>query len=97
MTKHADRKRAEVREPVQAYLTADESGLLSRLATETGLSKAEIIRQGIRSFARDRGGESPMLRFLGEAGSGEWPEAIGADHDAILAEEYRSPSVRRRR
>ncbi len=97
MKKHATGRKAAIREPVQAYLTADESDLLSRLAVETGLSKAEIIRQGIRSFARDRGGESPMLRFLGEASSAEWGEVIGSDHDAVLAEEYRSPSPRKRR
>ena len=33
-----------VREPIQVYLDADERALLERVARETGLSRAEILR-----------------------------------------------------
>lgn len=75
-----------VREPVQVYLAPDDSELLNRLSRETGLSKAEILRRGIRSFAAEQGGPSPMLRFLSESTTGEWPEGVAADHDRVLAD-----------
>lgn len=85
-----------VREPVQVYLAADDRDLLTRLAEETGLSKAEILRRGVRSFAREQGGVSPMLRFVAERAPGEWPEAVAAAHDDVLAEEFRAPNDQRR-
>lgn len=79
-----------LREPVQVYLAPDDRELLNRLAAESGLSKAEILRRGVRSFAREQGGESPMLRFIGEGGTGGWPASgVAGNHDAELAESYR--------
>jgi hypothetical protein len=80
-----------VREPVQVYLAPDDSALLNRLSKETGLSKAEILRRGIRSFAADQGDSSPMLRYLTDSGGEGWPDAVAADHDAVLADAYRAP------
>lgn len=86
-----------VREPVQVYLASDDSALLSRLAAETGLSKAEILRRGVRSYAREQlGGASPMLRFLAESTPDGWPDDVAAAHDAVLADAYRAPRKRRR-
>jgi hypothetical protein len=85
-----------VREPVQVYLTADDSDLLRRLTESTGLSKAEILRRGIRSFAAAQGGPSPMLEFLAAGADEEWPEGIAADHDAVLAQEYGATRKKRR-
>jgi len=87
---------AAVREPVQVYLAPDDSALLNRLATETGLSKAEILRRGMKSYAREHGGSSPMLRFLSESGPEGWPESVAADHDALLAESYQPARKRRK-
>ena len=84
-----------VREPVQVYLAPDDSDLLSRLTSETGLSKAEVLRRGVRSYAREQGGESPMLRFLTESNAAGWPDAAAVDHDALLAEAYRAPRKKR--
>jgi hypothetical protein len=83
------------KEPVQVYLVGDDLDLLARLAAETGLSKAEILRRGVRSFAREQEAPSPMLRFLEESAAepAEGPP-IAARHDEILAEEH---AVRRRR
>lgn len=82
--------RPAVREPVQAYLDVDEARLLTRLADESGLSKAEVLRQGLRSFARERGqqGHSPMLRFMEQASAGSWPDDVAARHDEVLADTY---------
>jgi hypothetical protein len=82
---------------VQVYLASDDSALLSRLAAEAGLSKAEILRRGVRSYAREQlGGASPMLRFLAESTPDGWPDDVAADHDAVLADAYRAPRRRRR-
>ncbi len=85
-----------VREPVQVYLAADDSALLARLAAVSGLSKAEVMRRGVRAFAREQDVESPMLRFVAESSAGEWPAAVAADHDAVLAESYVAPRGKRR-
>jgi hypothetical protein len=96
MPKRRPRSPAAIREPVQVYLAADERDLLNRLVTETGLTKAEILRRGMRSFAREQGGASPMLRFSAEGKAADWPDAVAKNHDEILAESYRSPAKRRR-
>jgi len=96
MSKPPRRPRSS-REPVQVYLGADDSALLTRLTAETGLSKAEILRRGVRSFAREQtAGTSPMMRFLAESSPEGWPDAVARDHDAALADEYRGARKRRR-
>ena len=83
-----------VREPVQVYLAADDSELLARVASDTGLSKAEVLRRGVRSFAREQGGASPMMRFVAESAAAGWSASangVAADHDAVLAESYKAP------
>jgi len=90
------RRPASVREPVQVYLGQDDRDLLKRQVAETGLTKAEILRQGMRSFAREQGGASPMLRFVAESKEGEWPDAVAEGHDEVLAASYRVASKKRR-
>ncbi len=87
---------SRVREPVQVYLEADDSALLARLAATAGLSKAEVMRRGMRAFARDAAMESPMLQFVASGADGDWPTHVAADHDAVLADAYRGRSGRRR-
>ena len=96
MPKRPAAPRPSVREPVQVYLAVDDRDLLSRLVAETGLSKAEILRRGIRSFAREQSGTSPMLGLLAESATAEWPDAVAERHDEVLAESYR-PSAKKRR
>jgi hypothetical protein len=85
-----------VREPVQAYLAGDDVELLNRMTEETGLSKAEILRRGLRSFAAEQGGESPMLRFMGAQDTRGWPDSAAAGHDELLAEAYKAPRKRKK-
>ena len=40
-----------VREPVQVYLDSSDGDLLRALAEKTGLSKAELMRRGLRQLA----------------------------------------------
>ena len=86
-----------VREPVQVYLAPDDRDLLARLVEETGLSKAEILRRGVRSFAREQRVASPMLRLAMESDPAKWPDEIAKDHDAVLAASYRAERPRKRR
>jgi hypothetical protein len=92
-----DRSNSSVREPVQVYLAPDDRDLLARLVEETGLSKAEILRRGVRSFAREQRVTSPMLRFVAESGEAGWPNDIAKSHDDALAASYRTGPKRKRR
>ena len=89
MTRHPKKTADRVREPVQVYLAGDDVDLLARLAGETNLTKAELLRRGLRSLARELSGPSPMRRFVAECDAGEWSETVGSDHDAVLAAAYR--------
>lgn len=78
------------------YLAGDDSALLNQLAKETGLSKAEILRRGVRSYAREYGADRqrPMLKFLStitESG----PRSVAAGHNKHLAEASKAPRKKR--
>jgi len=96
MAKRPNSSPPRVREPVQVYLEGDDSALLARLAAMSGLSKAEVMRRGMRAFAREQDVESPMLRFVADSAAGEWPAGVAADHDAVLAESYAGRRGKRR-
>ena len=85
------RRPRAVREPIQVYLDQDERAILDRVAKETGLSRAEVLRRGLRSYAAEQGaGRSPMLEFM------EWmkqqdfaaPTDLSVRLDDYLAEAY---------
>ena len=79
------------------YLAPDDRDLLARLVEETGLSKAEILRRGVRSFAREQRVASPMLRFVADRDAKGWRDDVARDHDDVLAESYRAPPTRKKR
>jgi len=90
MPKRAARR---VREPIQVYLDADERALLDRVAAESGLSRAEVLRRGLRRYAVERSGwRSPMLDFIDYMESRTDLKDVPADlserHDDYLAEAY---------
>lgn len=78
-----------VREPIQIYMAQDERRLLDHLAEQTGLSRAEILRQGLRSFAAERAGsDSPMQLFMRSMQARPFPPGA-EDHDGHLAQAYK--------
>jgi hypothetical protein len=83
------RDETQIREPLQVYMTPDERRLLDTLSSETGLSRAEILRRGLRSFAAERGGDDgPMQSFIRSVRDHRWPADIATAHDEHLAEAY---------
>ena len=87
------KKTQVAREPLQVYLAADERALLDRLAESTGLSRAEVLRRGLKSFAAASSKTgSPMLDFIMEHKDGDWradwPTNVARNHDEYLAEAY---------
>jgi hypothetical protein len=72
-----------VREPIQVYLDTDERAMLDRVASEAGLSRAEVLRRGLRAYAVEQSSErSPMLEFM------EWMKQQDFDLPADLAERH---------
>lgn len=84
-------KRSPLRlsEPLQIYITADERRMLDTLSAETGLSRAEILRRGLRTFAAQRAGDSgPMHELLLSLRDAKWPADIATEHDQHLTDAY---------
>ncbi len=90
MPKKKLRRTTAVREPIQVYLTAEERKELDRLASDDGISRAEILRRGIRSYALEAAaGESPVLNLIAELKGSDWPADLASNHDEHLADTYR--------
>lgn len=69
--------------------------LLDQLAASTGLSRAEIMRQGLRSFAAQRGGSAgPMQSFMNSLRENPMTADLASDHDEHLARIYRDRTTR---
>lgn len=66
-------------ETIRVYLSAEDAALLERLAIDTGLTKTDVLRRGLRALAQKRFETQPLRRFLTEAAQGDWPAGI-ADH-----------------
>jgi len=89
MTRPRPKRTRAVREPLQVYLSRDDRDLLDRLAGEAGLSRAEILRRGLRSFAVEhRPVRSPMIEFLDSIAGDDWPNDMAERHDEYLADAY---------
>jgi hypothetical protein len=78
-----------VREPVQVYLDRSDRALLADLARRTGLSKAEILRRGLRSVADHLLADHPpgwsMDRLIGALGNDPaLPRDLASRHDEYL-------------
>lgn len=78
-----------VREPLQIYMDSDERRLLDKLSESTGLSRAEILRQGLRQFATQQAGnDGPMETLMRRLREKPFAARIAADHDDELASAY---------
>lgn len=82
-----------VREPVQVYLARPDRKLLDRVAEKSGLSRAEVLRRGLRRLAAELlADEDPMSAFMREMAEAPWPGRAPTDiarrHHEVLAESY---------
>jgi hypothetical protein len=84
------KKRAKmVREPIQVYLASDERAMLDELAERARLSRAEVLRRALRSYAVEHAkGRSPLLEVLLALSGDDWPADMAERHDDYLAREY---------
>lgn len=66
---------SRVREPIQVYLAPEDRALLDNVATTSGLSRAEVLRRGIRAVSGAlMGDEHPALKFMREMQALDWPD-----------------------
>lgn len=91
-----------VREPVQAYLDAPDTALLEELSARTDLSKAELIRRGIRLLGRnlDIAGQpfASLNTLYGALDSvSDLPTDLAARHDDYLYGHEPKGAPKRRR
>lgn len=82
-------KSFRVREPVQVYLDRADRSLLEEVATRTGLSRAEILRRGLRRVSEEllaeSGPGSSFERLVGALGDDpELPSDLSVRHDEYL-------------
>lgn len=78
-----------IREPVQVYLDPADRSLLEEVAERTGLSRAEILRRGLRRVASDLLEEAEpgaaFERLVGALGDDpSLPRDLAARHDDYL-------------
>ena len=80
---------SRVSEPLQIYISPDERHLLDSLSSETGLSRAEILRRGLKSYAAEQAGEDgPMQALVVSLRTARWTPDIATAHDDHLAKAY---------
>ena len=82
-----------VKEPIQVYLDAGDRAVLDGVAGRSGLSRAEVLRRGLRAYAaQQQGDEGPMMQFIRKVAAEKWPDDTPSDmalnHDKYLAEIY---------
>jgi hypothetical protein len=83
------KKPKAVKEPIQVYMEHGERRLLDRMAAEMGLSRAEVLRQGLRRFASETAGaDGPMQKFMDVMRKKPLPADIALEHDEHLAAAY---------
>jgi hypothetical protein len=77
-----------VREQAVVYLAEGDRELLERLAAETGLSRTELFRRGLRRLADELLSEpkpgASLDHLVGTAGDSDFPPDVAERHDAYL-------------
>jgi hypothetical protein len=70
-------------------MDGDERRLLDQLSESTGLSRAEILRQGLRQFAMQQAGDNgPMETLMRTLREKPFASGIARNHDDELARAY---------
>lgn len=100
----AKSRQPPVREPVQVYLDPPDRTLLDELSERSGLSRAELLRRGLRRLAAeqlpDRSPGWSLDRIVGALGPAtDLPDDLAARHDEYLygPSQPDEPSARRHR
>lgn len=97
--------------PVQVYLAGSQRERLERLAERLGLTKSEVLRQGIEALERQLTDPAfnPLLSIIGIAGDAGCDDSdlgygVAREHDRFLADvaeaekaEWRKERERKRR
>lgn len=83
------KKAGRVREQAVVYLAEPDRALLERLVEETGLSRTELFRRGLRRLADDvlagdRKPGSSLEHLIEQAGASDLPADVAARHDDYL-------------
>jgi hypothetical protein len=82
------KKAMRVREQAVVYLAERDRDLLERLAEETGLSRTELFRRGLRRLAEELLTEqkpgSSLDFLIDSAGESELPPDVSERHDEYL-------------
>jgi hypothetical protein len=78
-----------VREPVQVYLETSEKELLDQLALRTSLSRAELLRRGLRRLASELSSDAvpgrSLTSLIGALGDDAGiPADLSVRHDEYL-------------
>ena len=89
MYMHMTSKPLRIREPVQVYLDQGDRSLLEEVVSRTGLSRAEILRRGMRMAAdallAEREPGSSFEHLIGALGDdASLPEDLSTRHDHYL-------------
>lgn len=77
--------------PVQVYLAGPDRDRLERLAEQLGLTKSDVLRQGIEALERQTSNPAyhPLLSVIGIATQQRGPDPgydVAREHDRFLAE-----------
>ncbi len=85
----AKKSARRVKEPVQVYLDPTDRDLLEEVVRATGLSRAEILRRGLRRMADDALAERApgwsLDRLVGAmGGAADLPKDLAERHDEYL-------------
>lgn len=82
-------KPRRVREPIQVYLNAGERAALDRLARELGVSRAEVLRRGLRAVRRagDQSFYDVFDRLIGTLDRAGAPTDLAERFDRYLADD----------
>jgi hypothetical protein len=90
-----------VREQAVVYLGSGDRELLERLAEETGLSRTELFRRGLRRLAEEllekHSPGSSLDHLIDTAGGTDFPPDVAERHDAYLHGGGYARHVRERR
>ena len=82
------RSAGRVREPVQVYFDRTDADILDELVERTSLSKAELLRRGIRRLAEELHGTKPgggVNALMGSLDAAmDVPRDLAARHDDYL-------------